>query len=95
MGLSGPSNDACTKALLASAKQSGVEQNVDSYEKHQTKKLEYKAVGLLGKNTVSVAGGTAWIIKAAAERKASFGLYGPVSMDIGQKITQLVLKWTF
>ncbi len=95
VGMSSQSNDACTKALQASMKQSGVEQNVDSYEKRQTKNLEYKAYSWFGKDAVGVVGGAAWVIKAAAEKKASFGIYGPVKMDIGQQLTQLVLKWTF
>ena len=95
MGMSGQSNDACQKALTASAKQSGVEQSVNTYEKHQTKSLEYKAYDWFGKQTVGVVGGAVWLGKSVSEKKASFGIYGPISMDVGQKLTQLVLKWTF
>lgn len=95
VGLSGQSNDACTKALTAGAKQTGVESKVGTYETHQVKKLETTANSWLGKDTVSVVGGTAWAVKAAAEKKASFGLYGPLHMEVGSKLTQMVLKWTF
>lgn len=95
MGLSGQSNDACTKALQAGSKQSGVEQNVGTYETHQTKILEYKAYDWFGKQAVGVVGGAVWLGKSVSEKKASFGIYGPLHMDVGQKLTQLVLKWTF
>src|SRR5271165_237244 len=95
MGMSGQSNDACQKALTAGSKQSGVEQNLNLYESNQTKNLELKAYSWFGKEAVGVVGGAVWLGKSVSEKKASFGLYGPVSMDVGQKLTRLVLKWTF
>lgn len=95
MGLSGQSNDACVKALQAGTKQSGVEQNVNSYETRQTKGLEYKAYDWFGKQTVGVVGGAVWLGKSVSERKAAFGIYGPLHMEVSEKLTQMVFKWTF
>lgn len=95
MGMSGQSNDACVKALQAGTKQSGVEQNVNTYESRQTKGLERTAYDIFGRSTVGVVGGAVWLGKSVSEKKASFGIYGPLHMEVGQKLTQMVLKWTF
>lgn len=95
MGMSGQSNDACVKALQAGTKQSGVEQNVSIYEKRQTKNLEYTANDWFGKQAVGIVGGAVWLGKSVSERKAAFGIYGPLHMEVGEKLTQMVFKWTF
>lgn len=95
VGLAGQANDACNKALEASAKQSGVEQTTSAYEKHQLKNIEEGAVSFLGKDAVNVSGGMIWLTKSLVDKKASFGLYGPLSTEIAPSLTKLVLKWTF
>lgn len=95
VGLSGQMQDACNKTLQASAKQSGVEQATSAYEKRELKSLEQGAVNLLGKDAVSVTGGMVWLTKSLVDKKASFGIYGPISTEIAPSLTKLVLKWTF
>lgn len=100
VGMSGQAQDACNKALQAGSKQSGMEQSFDSYEQHQTKMLEQTAYDWFGKDAVGVVGGTVWVGKAVAEKKASvglpsFGICNKMSAEVGQKASQLVLKWSF
>jgi hypothetical protein len=95
IGLSGQANDACEKALEASAKQSGVEKTTSDYEKHELKNLEDDAVSFMGKDVVNVTGGMIWLTKSLVDKKASFGIYGPLSTEIAPDLTRLVLKWKF
>lgn len=95
VGLSGQSNDACTKALDAGTKQSGIAQSANAYENHELKIFEQHAYSWFGKDAVGVVGGMVWMGKSVAEKKAHVGIYGPVSLDIGAGLTALVFKWTF
>lgn len=95
VGLSGQQNIACTNALQAGTKQSGIEQSTNSYEQRNVKKLEGKAVDWFGKDAVGIVGSTAWAAKAAIEKRASFGITRNISAEIGKDLTRLVLKWTF
>lgn len=95
IGLSGQQNTACTSALQAGTKQTGIEQSTNSYERRNVKKLEGKATDWFGKDAVGFVGGTAWAAKVAIEKKASFGITRNISAEISKDLTQLVLRWTF
>lgn len=95
VSFSGQQQQACNAALQAGTKQSGIEQSASSFEHKNVKKIENTAIGVLGKDAVGIVGGTAWLIKAAAEKKAVFGISRNISAEVGDEITRLVFKWTF
>lgn len=95
VGLSGQANEACNKALEASAKQSGVEQNADKLEGHELKLYEQKAKDVFGNDAVSTAGGAIWLTKVVVEKKASFGICRHVNFEYSPDLSRLVLKWTY
>lgn len=100
MGMSGQQNDACTKALQAGAKQSGIEQNVNVFESNKSKEMDRLAHDWFGKDVLTATGGIAFITKAAVERKATiglpnFGIFGSFSTEINSELIQLVVKWKF
>jgi hypothetical protein len=100
IGLSGQGHDACVKGLQAGSQQTGVQQSVNSYESKQTKMLEQTAYNWVGKDSASVVGGVAFVGKAAVDKKASLGLpnlgiCSKMSLEVGSKASQLLLKWSF
>lgn len=100
MGLSGQSNDACTKVLTAGAKQSGFERMANTYEFKQSKELEKEAYEWFGNDAIKVMGTAAWASRAISERKVSVGLPNlgicdRMSFELGSSASKLVFDWKF
>ena len=98
--LSGNSQDACTKALQASFKQSGVEQNVDKIESNVSKMADTQArswVGDSGMTTGAVIGGTG---KAIVDKSANlkFPAFVPgmfVNLQLGASKSMAGIEWKY
>lgn len=100
IGLSGQNNDACTKALEAGTKQSGIEQETDTYESNKLKYLETGSYNVLGKENAQVMGGTIWLTKMIVDKKASInlpnlGICNSLTTQIDTTSAKLVFKWQF
>jgi len=100
IGSSGVQHDACTKALEAGGNQSGIERNVDTYEKRKLENAKESAISYLGKDSVNVVGGTAWLAKVMIDRKATvrlpnFGICDGLTTEVDEKLARLVFQWKF
>ena len=99
-GLSGNPHDACTKALQAGSKQSGVEQNVNHVEDHYSKLADQQARYLVGNDGMmagAVIGGTG---KAIIDKTATFKfpIFMPsmcLTTQVGVSKSMLGLEWKF
>jgi hypothetical protein len=100
LGASGATHDACQKSLQAGSKQSGVEQNIDTYESKVTTNAEKDTKEKLGETTVEILGGTAFLTKSVVEKHATIGLPNLglctyIKAQIGQDKSMLSLEWKF
>lgn len=100
IGLSGPQKEACDHALLAGAKQSGVEASVNKMESKTTKKLANGAKEVLGKTSVDVVTGTAILVKAAADKAATIklptlGMCTSAVLKVGHEQSLLSVEWKY
>lgn len=73
IGLSGNAQDACNQALIAGAKQSGIEQNVNEVEKKYSSKADREARELLG-NSYNFVGSTVFVAKSISDKAVTLGL---------------------
>lgn len=100
IGLSGAQKDACDHALLAGAKQSGIEANVDHMESKTTKKLAIDAQEYLGKTPVDIVAGTAILVKTVADKAATvklptMGLCNSLVLRVSQDKSLLSIEWKY
>ena len=100
MSSSSQTNLACTNAIQAGAKQSGVEQSMDAYEHQQTLYYEYGSYNTLGKSNAEAIGGTLWITNAIVSKRASvglptLGLCDKLAIEANSNESKLVFQWKF
>lgn len=100
LSFSGNSHDACSKGMEASAKQSGVEQEVDVFQKDLEKKANRQAKDLLGDTGVQIVGGSIFVAKAVADKSINintptFGLCDRITNQVGVDKYLLKLEWKF
>lgn len=100
LGVSGPSNQACNKALEAGTKQTGVESQVDSLETKTTKMAEKDAKQYLGETSVFLLTGTAMATKAVIDKSATvklptLGICNSITANVGPQKSLLSLMWKF
>lgn len=100
MGLSGNGHDACYKAGEAGAKQSGIEQEVDTLQKHVERDADKTAHEYLGETTMSVAGGGVFVVKTIVDKSLkfntpTFGLCDRITNEVGINKYSLHLEWGF
>ena len=99
-GLSGNPHDACTKALQAGSKQSGVEQNVNNVENHYSRLADQQAryfVGNDGMTAGAVVGGAgkAIIYKSATLKFPFFMPSMFLTTQVSSSKSMLGLEWRF
>jgi hypothetical protein len=100
MGFSGQANDACQKAFTAGSKQTGLEQQANSYEQSRLQYLQAGAENFFGKDALTAIGGVGFVTKTVVERKASvglpnFGLCNSLKFEFNSNTEKLVLQWRF
>jgi hypothetical protein len=100
MGVSGVGHDACTSALEAGSKQSGVAKDLDSYEDKVSRKADNEARSLVGETGMSVGAVVGGVGKAVVDKSATlkFPLFLPsmyISTEIGVYKSMLGLEWKF
>jgi hypothetical protein len=99
-GFSGNGHEACSKAMEAGGKQSGIIQNIDTAEKKVSKDAEQEVHYLLGDTTFDVVGGGVFLAKTVREKSVqfnapTFGLCDKITSQIGVDKYSLNLEWRF
>lgn len=100
VGFTGSYNAACTNALTAGAKQSGVEKNMNEIQDRGTKFFDEKAKDLLGEKSMGIVGSAMWLKKVTDERKVTLGLpryklYDSANTELSESSAKLNLQWNF
>jgi hypothetical protein len=99
MGLSGVTNDACSKALEAGSKQSGIEQDVDLLQKGLEREANKKARYLVGDTGMGFVGGGIFIAKTVRDKEVKFnvptlGICDRITSNLGTEKYSLELMWS-
>jgi hypothetical protein len=92
--------DACSKAIDAGGKQSGVEQKMNDLESKETQSLDKDLKASLGDAGFNVVGGTVFAAKTVRDKSLSFGLpnFGicdSVKTELKPESYKLKLEWNF
>ena len=100
IGLSGPAKEACTHGLDAGAKQSGIEQSVNSAQKITTKNTKMKATKLVGQTPVDIVAGGFFIAKAVSDKAIgasvpTMGLADKIRAEVGKDKASFKMEWNF
>lgn len=100
LGLSGNGEQACQKAMEAGSKQSGIEQNVNKFEKTVERKATYKATDLLGKAAIDVVGGGLFLAKTVVDKSVQFnvptlGTCDKITNKVGVDKYSVQMEWGF
>lgn len=100
IGLSGAQQQACEKAIEAGAKQSGIEQNVDRFQRKIEKNATDKATDIIGKPGVDVVGGGVFVAKTIMDKSVRFnlptlGICDRITNQIGVNQYSTQLEWGF
>jgi hypothetical protein len=100
MSTSGNSHDACTKALDAGSKQTGIEQDVNKVEDTVSKKADKKARELVGDTGMTVGAVVGGAGKAVADKAIvlRFPVFLPsmfISTQVGVQKSLLGLEWKY
>lgn len=100
IGLSGNKQQACEKALEAGSKQTGIEQNVDKFQKVVERKAKDGAEDVIGKDGVDVVGGGVFVAKTIVDRSVKFNaptfdLCDRVTSQVGIDKYSVELEWGF
>lgn len=100
IGLSGSAREACSKALEAGSKQSGIEQDVDTFQKNVEKQANNEAHEYFGDTGVEVLGSSLFLLKTVIDKSVrfnapTFGLCDSVTNQVGPNDYKLLLEWKF
>ncbi|NJO48210.1 MAG: hypothetical protein HC840_00680 [Leptolyngbyaceae cyanobacterium RM2_2_4] len=100
IGLSGNSKLACEKALEAGSKKTGIEQNVNRFQKTVERKAKDQAEEYIGQEGVDVVGGGVFIAKTIVDKSVQFNaptfdLCDKVTSQVGVDKYSVQLEWGF
>lgn len=100
IGLSDQAKEACTHGLDAGAKQSGIEQSVNSAQKIATKNIKIEAIKLVGKTPIDIVAGSFFIAKAVSDKTIganvpTMGLADRARAEIGKDKASFKMEWSF
>lgn len=100
IGLSGNVQEACTKALEAGSKQTGIEHGVELMQKNAEIKADRQAHYLLGDKGMEIAGGGVFLIKTAVDKSVqfalpTFGLCDRIINNVGTDKYSMQMFWGF
>jgi hypothetical protein len=92
--------DACSKAMEASAKSTGVYQGADGVEGYLTVKATNNVTDLLGKDVVDTVGGSGYVYRAYRAKSVNFkvpsmGIADKVTANVNQGGGSLNFSWKF
>lgn len=98
MGAVGNVNDACTHAVDAGTRQTGIRQNVDMAEDKSVELINHQAMKAFGKQTMSVLVAGGYVYKVVKEKSLNFrlptlGLCSSASNQVALDSYKLVLEW--
>jgi hypothetical protein len=93
-------NTACTSALTAGSKQSGLEKNVNDVQGKITTFADKESKEYIGEKQLKYIGSALFIKKIADERKVSLQLpkvflYDSASTELSESSCKLNLQWNF
>lgn len=99
IGFSGSQQEACSKALVVAAKQSGIETNINNAENRMSQKLDKSIRAIIG-NNVDVVVTTAIVAKMAVDKSATiklptFGMCSSAMAILGQQQSSLNFEWKY
>jgi len=100
VGLSGPTKEACTHGLDVGAKQTGIEQSVNSAQKIATKNTKNKAAKIVGQTPVDIVAGSFFLVKAISDKAIgasvpTMGLADKIRAEVGKDKASFKMEWNF